>query len=230
MEVARKRGAGCVWIRKSGRAGWGFGGLWDIEAGSMGIDGNSKNIYNEISLPIMMKIHEDEYISEQISKFDLPSAQAIQQINLMFLMNAKKAQKSASGERPIYNLYDRSFHQMKNYILKLPSEYVSYIEKIMTNFPDKSSIYDQCAYYMRAFSRAQIFLDANHRTGFFSLANILKKKGIIIEADAQEITALFEYIKGQGWIEQGEMMVNLKQKDDELNYLSRWFKMRLKLG
>jgi len=177
-----------------------------------------------------MKFPEDEFISEQISKSCLPSAEAIKQINLMFLMNAKKALKTASGERPIYNLYDKSFHQMKNYILRLPAENVSYIEKIMSNFPEKSSIYDQCAYYMRAFSRAQIFLDANHRTGFFSLANILKKMGIFIAADAMEITALFEYIKGQGWIEQGEMIVNLKQKDEELNFLSRWFRMRLKLG
>jgi len=145
-------------------------------------------------------------------------------------MNAKKSQKSASGESPIYNLYDMSYHQMKNYILRLPSENVSYIDKIMVNFPEGSSIYDQCAYYMRAFSRAQIFLDANHRTGFFSLANILKKKGITIEADAQEITALFEYIKGKGWIEQGEMMVNLKDKDDEFHFYSKWFRMRLKLG
>jgi len=177
-----------------------------------------------------MTIHEDGLITEQITKEDLPRAHAIQQINLMFLMNAKRAQRSASGERPIYNLFDRSYHQMKNYILKLPSENVRYIEKIMENFPERSSIYDQCAYYMRAFSRAQIFLDANHRTGFFSLANILKRKSIVIDADAREITALFEFIKGQGWIEQGEMMVTLKEKDDEFRYLSKWFRLRLKLG
>lgn len=147
----------------------------------------------------------------------------------MFLMDAKKGVKSSSGESTIYNLNDKSYHQMKDYILNLPSENVTYIERIMMDFPARSSIYDQCAYYLRAFSRAQIFPDANHRTGYFSLVNILKKKGILIDADAGEITALFEYIKGQGWMEQGEMVVNLKDKDAEYNHLKNWFTMRLKL-
>ena len=175
-----------------------------------------------------MRTHDDEIIKELISKTDLPRAKPIQQINLMFMMDAKKGVRSSSGEKPIYNLSDKSFHQMKEYLLKLLAENVGYIEKIMMNFPDKSAIHEQCAYYMRAFSRAQIFPDANHRTGFFSLARILEKKGIVIDADAQEITALFEYIKGQGWMEQGEMMVNLKAKDAEYQHLSNWFRLRLK--
>jgi prophage maintenance system killer protein len=175
-----------------------------------------------------MKMHNGETISERIRKADLPRAKPIQQINLNFMMDAKKAVKSPSGEKPIYNLSDKSYHQMKQYILRLPAENVSYIDKIIMNFPEKSSIYEQCAYYMRAFSRAQIFPDANHRTGYFSLARILAKKGFVIGADAQEITALFEYIKGQGWMEQGEMMVNLKDKDSEYYHLCNWFRMRLK--
>jgi prophage maintenance system killer protein len=175
-----------------------------------------------------MRTHDDDLTNERISKTDLPRAKPIQQINLMFMMDAKKGVRSPSGEKPIYNLSDKSFHQMKMYLLKLPAENVGYIEKIMLNFPEKSAIHEQCAYYMRAFSRAQIFPDANHRTGFFSLARILEKKGINIEADAQEITALFEYIKGQGWMEQGEMMVNLREKDAEYRHLCNWFRLRLK--
>jgi hypothetical protein len=42
-------------------------------------------------------------------------------------------------------------------------------------------------------------------------------------------TQQFEYIKGQGWMEQGEMMVNLKTKDAEYQHLCNWFRLRLKL-
>ena len=88
----------------------------------------------------------------------------------------------------------------------------------MKHFPLDINIYGQCAYYFRAFSRGQIFLDANHRTGYFSLTNILRKKGIIINASLSEITAMTEYMKAQGWIKQGEMNVSLTEKVIHLHF------------
>lgn len=146
----------------------------------------------------------------------------------MFLMNTKRGVKSSDGEQTIYHLHDMSYNKMKNYILHLPTELIIGIQKIMDNFPENFNIHEQCAYYMRAFSRSQIFLDGNHRTGYFSLVNILKKKGIIIDSDTYEITSLTEYIKGQGWMEQGNTTVNLKEKDDEYYFLADWFEKRLK--
>jgi len=123
-----------------------------------------------------------------------------------------------------------SYNQMRKYICNLPQEKIGFIEKIMDNFPEKATIYEQCAYYFRAFSRGQIFLDGNHRTGYFSLQNILNRKGIIIIADLNEITGLTEYIKDQGWYKMGQVMVNLKEKDEEYYVLLDWFKERLDFG
>ena len=113
---------------------------------------------------------------------------------------------------------------MKKYILNLPVEDPN---KILWNFPEKSNIFHQCAYYFRAFSRSQIFLDANHRTGFFSLLAILKKKGMDIDADADDIISMTEYVKAQGWLALPDMDVSLKEKDEEYEFLVDWFKERL---
>ena len=119
-----------------------------------------------------------------------------------------------------------SHSQMKKYILDLT---VEDLNKILWNFPEKSNIFHQCAYYFRAFSRSQIFLDANHRTGYFSLKAILKKKGVNINADADDITSMTEYVKGQGWLALPDMDVSLKEKDEEYKFLVDWFKERLQL-
>ena len=105
--------------------------------------------------------------------------------------------------------------------------YAEFIEKIRLNFPDEDDIFEQSAYWYRAFSRGQVFHDANHRTGFFSWKNLLHNRGIEIKADAYEIVCLTEAIKGMGWIQQGEMVVNLREKDDEFMMLKRWFRDRL---
>ena len=36
-----------------------------------------------------------------------------------------------------------------------------------------------------------------------------------------------EYMKGQGWIKQGEMNVSLTEKDEEYNFLLGFFKEKL---
>lgn len=176
-----------------------------------------------------MQKKDNNPIKVKIYRHELPTPYTIKQINLMFLLNAKRGVKSSTGELTVYHLYDRSYNQMKDYILNLPDELVTYIEKIMLNFPDNAPLYNQCAYYFRAFSRGQIFYDANHRTGYFSLATILKKKDIIINARLIEVAQLTEYIKAQGWLKQGEMNVNLNEKDDEYYALVKWFEIKLEL-
>jgi len=118
---------------------------------------------------------------------------------------------------------------MKKYILEPPKELTDFIIKIRLNFPENADIYNQCAYYFRAFSRSQLFYDANHRTGYFSLSQVLNKKGIMINADLNEIIGLTEYIKAQGWIKQTDMMVNLTEKDEEYHALVDWFGEKLEL-
>ena len=118
---------------------------------------------------------------------------------------------------------------MQKYIMELPEDSVEYLQKILDNFPEDEDIYNQSAYYFRAFSRGQIFLDANHRTGYFSLANILKKKRIIINADLDEVIGLTEYIKAKGWLKQTNMNVNLIEKDEEYYTLLKWFEDKLEL-
>lgn len=168
-------------------------------------------------------------IRRRISKKDLPDPYTIKYINLMFLQNAKRERKSSTGEVTEYLLHGMTFDKMKHYVLDLPEEKISYIQKIIDNFPEKDDIYQQCAYYFRAFSRGQIFLDANHRTGYFSLANILRKNGIKINADLHEIVGLTEYIKAQGWLKQTTMKVNVLEKDEEYYGLLKWFEDKLEL-
>jgi prophage maintenance system killer protein len=165
-------------------------------------------------------------IAIRIERKDLPTPYAIKIINKMFLRNAKRQVKNSSGERTIYNMHDKTYKQMGKYILNVSDES---IQKIINNFPLYVNIYEQCAYYFRAFSRGQIFLDANHRTGYFSLSNILKKKSIIINANLNEITSMTEYMKGQGWIKQGQMNIRLTEKDEEYFFLAEFFKERLEL-
>ena len=168
-------------------------------------------------------------IRRNISKNNLPDPYTIKHINLMFLQNAKRERKSSTGEATEYLLHGMTWNQMKRYVMNLSEENISYIQKIMDNFPENDDIYQQSAYYFRAFSRSQIFLDANHRTGYFSLANILKKNGVKINADLCEIIGLTEYIKAQGWLKQTKMIVNLLDKDEEYYVLVKWFEDRLEL-
>lgn len=142
-------------------------------------------------------------------------------------MNAKKGQKDSKGEVTVYNLEDLSYNQMKDRIINLPEEQREYLMKILLNFPENATIFEQCAYYFRAFSRGQIFADANHRTGFFSLGSILKRKGIKICADNDDINSMTEYIKAEGWINLCDMDVNLKEKDEEYEFLVGWFREKL---
>ena len=164
----------------------------------------------------------------KIKKSDLPTVYAIKQINLTFLMDSKKGIKDSSGSRAVYHLRGMSYSQMKKYIQNLPAERTNAIERILSDFPIRSHIFNQCAYYYRAFSRTQVFFDANHRTGFFSLANILRKKGILIDPDEHEIISMSEYIRGKGWLKMGDLKVNLKEHDEEYEFLVEWFEEKLK--
>ena len=177
----------------------------------------------------MIALIRKSRIKRNILKKDLPDPYTVKYINLMFLQNAKRERKSSTGEVTEYLLHGMNWNQMKRYILNLSEENVSYIQKIMDNFPEDGDIYQQSAYYFRAFSRGQIFLDANHRTGYFSLANILKKNGVKINADIYEIIGLTEYIKAKGWLKQTIMNVNLLEKDEEYYVLVKWFEDKLEL-
>jgi prophage maintenance system killer protein len=170
------------------------------------------------------KLSKRDSLKYRLSKSDLLSANSIKQANLEFLINAKKGAKNTQGEKTQYLLHDMSFNQMKKYILNLP---VDDLNKILWHFPEKSNLFHQCAYYFRAFSRSQIFLDANHRTGYFTLKIILKKMGIDVTADANDITSMTEYVKAQGWLALPDMDVSLKEKDEEFRFLVDWFEERL---
>ena len=164
----------------------------------------------------------------KIYKQDLPGPEVVKQINYSFYLNARKAQKKGFDE-PIYLTHNYTHNQMRKKILEMTSEETASLAKFINCFPSNSDIYCQCAYWYRAFSRSQLFPDANHRTGIFSLQNILRKKGVFIDASNDEITALTDYIKNSGWIKQGEMVVNLTEKDDEYKKLKTWFNDKLKL-
>ena len=148
------------------------------------------------------------------------------QINYAFYQNSRKVPKK-SQEVPIYMTHGLSHSRLKKMILNPEQEEREFIEKIRMNFPDGDDIFEQSAYWYRAFSRGQVFHDANHRTGFFSWKNLLHNKGIEINAESYEIASLTEAIKGMGWIQQGEMVVNLREKDDEYIMLKSWFRDRL---
>jgi prophage maintenance system killer protein len=148
------------------------------------------------------------------------------QINYAFYQNSRKT-PGKGVDAPIYLTHGFSHSKLKKMILNPEPEERDFIEKIRLNFPDEDDIFEQSAYWYRAFSRGQVFHDANHRTGFFSWKNILRNKDLEINADAYEIGSLTETIKGMGWIQQGEMVVNLKEKDEEYMMLKMWFKDRL---
>ena len=177
-----------------------------------------------------MFVRKRKFTGIKIKKTELPNVKVIIDINLECLKDSKNIDEEQDEDTPIYCLHGMTYNQMRKYICNLPEEKIVFIEKIMNNFPEKANIYAQCAFYFRAFSRGQIFYDANHRTGYFSLQNILNRKGIIIKADLDEITGLTEYIKGQGWLKMGKIPVNLKEKDEEYYVLRDWFKERLDLG
>ena len=170
-----------------------------------------------------------EKINVRITKSELPSADTIININLNFLLRAKRKEMDKNKKVAIYNTHDMSYNKVKKNLLNFPADDKYKITQINLNFPDRSNIYVQCAYYFRAFSKAQIFPDANHRTGYFALSQILKKKGLKIEADYDELRGMMEYMRGEEWIEQTEMNIYLKDKDKIYKFLVDWFKKNLVL-
>jgi prophage maintenance system killer protein len=178
-----------------------------------------------------MKGDEKKILKKHILKSDLPTVEMLKQINLKFLNNAKQGKKDSCGVETVYHLYHfESYSKTRKHIVGLPQNKVEIIESMIKHFPEKTSIYEQCAYYYRAFSRAQIFPDANHRTGFFSLQYLVRLQGLYIDSDNEEIVGLTEYIRGQGWLKMGDITVRLTEKDDQYKYLVSWFKEKLKLG
>lgn len=53
--------------------------------------------------------------------------------------------------------------------------------------------------------------------------------GIIINASLDDIVCITNYMKAEGWITQGQMIQNLKEKDEEHRYLLAWFQRVLQL-
>ena len=115
-------------------------------------------------------IKEPIKIKARISKTELPSADTIINININFLIRAKRKKMYKNRKITVYKTHDLSYNQMKKRLLHLHSEDKYKITKINLNFPERSNIYAQCAYYFRAFGKAQIFPDANHRTLYFALS------------------------------------------------------------
>jgi prophage maintenance system killer protein len=163
----------------------------------------------------------------KIYRSDLPTVYVIKQINLMLLRMSKKGLFNKNKEPMVYHTWGRSYKEMRRYILEPPTQCEEKIIQIRMKFPEDADIFEQCAYYFRAFSKCQIFLDGNHRTGYFSLIEILKKNGLCIKTNIDEINNLSEYIKGKGWIKQCDINVDLKERDDEFFALKEWFEKRL---
>ena len=162
-----------------------------------------------------------------ITKGELPSADTIINININFLLRAKRKEMDRNKKVAIYNTHDLSFNQVKKQLMNFPKDDKYKITQINLNFPERVQIYRQCVYYFRAFSKSQIFPDANHRTGYFALSQILKKKGLIIDAEYDELRGMMEYLRGEEWIEQTEMNIYLKEKDVIYKFLVGWFKKYL---
>jgi prophage maintenance system killer protein len=171
-----------------------------------------------------------EKIKARITKGELPSAETIINININFLVRAKQKKMDKNKKITHYETQDLPYNQVKKQLLNFSADDKYKITQINLNFPERSNIYAQCAYYFRAFGKAQIFPDANHRTGYFALSQILKKKGIKIEADYDELRGMMEYLRGEEWIEQTEMNIYLKEKDEIYRFLVGWFKKNLVLG
>jgi prophage maintenance system killer protein len=164
----------------------------------------------------------------KLYRTNLPNVETLKAINLRFLTDAKNGVKDSKGDVAIYHLFGSSYNQMRRKITNLSSDNVQIIDAICKYFPENTNIFCQCAYYYRAFSRSQIFPDANHRTGYFSLQRMLEIQGLEINADNDEVVGLTEYIRGQGWLKMGDIMVRLTEKDDEYKFLRDWFKEKLK--
>jgi len=159
-------------------------------------------------------------------KQDLPRPYTVKMINLRFLKEFKKSQHGKK-EVPFYELHGKTFKEMERYIMSPDRD--EGIEKINENLPSGKDIYSQSAYYLRAFSRSQIFEDANHRTGLFCLRQVVKIRGYELKASVEDVQQLGDYLKSHFYIHQGEIMVNLKEKDDVYDVIYDWIKPRLDL-
>lgn len=162
-----------------------------------------------------------------IYKHELPSPYTVKHINLWFMKKYKTSKRKRMKKAFYYEMHGKSFKEMKRFILDPERDEV--IDKINKNFPRQGDVYSQSAYYLRAFSRSQIFLDANHRTGFFSLIEILRPKGYFIDANIDSIQTLGDYLKSHFYIHQGEIVINLKKRDEVYDVILKWLKEHLDL-
>ncbi len=163
----------------------------------------------------------------RIKKSEIPPPTAVMQVNYMFYLNYKKEVVDSGGSKTVYNLWGEARHHTKKVILESEKIRLT-IGEINANFPTRSHIYNQCAYYYRAFSKCQIFPDANHRTGYFCIRKILNDKGLRITVEHEEIVQISESIRGKQYIESGDIAVTLKEKDEVYKDLVDWFSQVLK--
>ena len=162
----------------------------------------------------------------KISIHELPSLYVIKNVNYRLLNEAKRGLTNKDGEPMIYETWGKTFDDTKKIILNPSPDCQKKFIDIRKHFPVRAYIFSQCAYYFRAFSKCQLFPDGNHRTGYFSLLQIMKKKNLRLKAGLVEINQLSVYLKNMGIME-CDINVNLIEKDEVYKYLREWFEQEL---
>ena len=163
-----------------------------------------------------------------IYKYELPTPYTVKLINLRFLDDYVMGIKRNKKDVHVYELHGMTYKQMRRNILSPDKDEL--IERINSNFPTGGDIYSQSAYYFRAFSRSQIFYDANHRTGYFCLWQLIHHKGYELKATIDDVQMLGTYLKNFSYVNQGDMDIFLKEKDEVYDEIYKWLRKELDLG
>lgn len=94
---------------------------------------------------------------------------------------------------------------------------------IHEHFPTGAPAHRQAAYLVRAFSVARPFAEANHRTGWDYVSELLEHNGFTLMAGADDGRSLGNEV----WERIDGTAADVEDDDEVLDYLSDWFKPRI---
>lgn len=98
------------------------------------------------------------------------------------------------------------------------------LQTIHRHFPEGASLAVQAAYLVRAFGGLRPFSEANHRTGWDVMAEVLQHAGHQVLATPDEIRSLGNTL----WEDlQGFQEEDLEEVDDAARMLESWFHTRI---
>lgn len=97
------------------------------------------------------------------------------------------------------------------------------LAEIHEHFPGGVPVHRQAAYLVRAFSVARPFAEANHRTGWDYMSELLEHNGFTLMADVDEGRGLGNEL----WDRLDGVRTHVGDDDEVLAYLHDWFKPRV---